>query len=244
MRPGITIMPPASMVRSTGPSGSCSGPPTASIFVPLISTKPPACTLRLASTVTMKPPLIKILAIKVKAPVIRVTSPPNALKVRRSALDAARVVRLLQEPSALPDHRCIPPAAGQLSVHRHWRAGGFELLHLRIGIRRVSKLGAEPDQIELFQAVLLHLLPQGARVLLHAKQHVVQYGFPGKDRFRVLLKHEHLLGTRAPDRLAVEAHRSGGRLRQPRHDVQQRRFAAARQADQNDAFARANRPKS
>src|SRR5262245_56014569 len=89
--------------------------------------------------------------------------------------------------------------------------------------------------------MLLHLLPRGARVVLHAKLHVVQHGFPRKDRFRVLLEHEHHLGTRARDRLAVEAHRSGGRLRQPRHDVQQRRFAAARRADHGDEFALADR---
>jgi len=77
----------------------------------------------------------------------------------------------------------------------------------------------------------------GARVVLHAKPHVVQHGFPRKHRFRVLLKHDHHFGTRARDRLAIETHRSGGRLRQPRHDVQQRRFAAARRADQGDEFA-------
>src|SRR5262249_28083257 len=36
-------------------------------------------------------------------------------------------------------------------------------------------------------------------------------------------------------------HRSGGRLRKPRHDVQQCRFAAARRADQGDEFALADR---
>src|SRR5262249_55495666 len=91
------------------------------------------------------------------------------------------------------------------------------------------------------QAVLLHLLPRGARGVLHAKPHVVQHGFPRKDRFRVLLEHEHHLGTRARDRLTVEAHRSGGRLRQSRHDVQQRRFAATRWANQRDEFTLADR---
>ena len=114
------------------------------------------------------------------------------------------------------------------------RAGDFDpLLHAAGQFARIGPL--EAAQADHLDVVRDNPGPLGVRLLEQAEPDVVLHGEPRKDA--VLLKDENAPRVRAVDGLAFDHDVPARGREEAGQDVQQRRFATARRADDDDELA-------
>ena len=109
-------------------------------------------------------------------------------------------------------------------------ATGDFVRQLELGVREADKRQRIMRALRLHRARL-----RGTKYALDRKMHVAETGEPRQQR--VVLKHDAAIGTGAGDLAPGAQQQPGGRFEKSGDEIQQRRFAAARMADQCDELA-------